>query len=260
MACFFDSHAHYDQKRFDGDRDAVIASLPSNGVGAVLNSASDIASSEAALALAKQHLFFRTSAGVHPHAATELDDAALLRIEELCREPEVVAIGEIGLDYYYDYAPREVQKAAFRRQLALAHELDCPVIIHSRDAAQDTFDLVKEFRPRGVVHCFSGSAELAREYAAMGLYLGFTGAVTFQNAKKPFAAAAATPLSQLLIETDCPYMAPIPFRGRRCDSTMLPATAAVLAAAQNCDVETIASATWQNAVRCFSLEGWDPQP
>ncbi len=260
MVYFFDSHAHYDQKRFDDDREAVIASLRPSGVGAVLNSASDIPSSEAALALAKRHLFFRASAGVHPHSAAELDDAALLRIEQLCREPAVVAIGEIGLDYYYNYAPREVQQSAFRRQLELAHELDYPVIIHSRDAAQDTFDLVKEFRPRGVVHCFSGSAELARKYAAMGLYLGFTGAVTFPNAKKPFAAAAAAPLSQLLIETDCPYMAPVPFRGRRCDSTMLAATAAVLAEAQNCDVETIAQATWRNAVNCFSLENWQPQP
>ena len=260
MVYFFDSHAHYDQRRFDDDREAVIASLRPNGVGAVLNSASDIASSEAALSLAKRYLFFRASAGVHPHSAAELDDDALLKIEQLCRAPEVVAIGEIGLDYYYNYAPREVQKAAFRRQLALAHELDYPVIIHSRDAAQDTFELVKAFRPRGVVHCFSGSAELAREYAAMGLYLGFTGAVTFPNAKKPFAAAAATPLSQLLIETDCPYMAPVPFRGRRCDSTMLPETAAVLAAAQNCDAETIAQTTWQNALRCFSLENWRPQP
>lgn len=260
MVYFFDSHAHYDQKRFDDDRKAVIASLQPNGVGAVLNSASDIPSSEAALALAKDHLFFRVSAGVHPHSASELDDTALLRIEQLCREPEVVAIGEIGLDYYYNYAPKEVQQAAFRRQLELAHELDYPVIIHSREAAQDTFELVKEFRPRGVIHCFSGSAELAREYAAMGLYLGFTGAVTFSNAKKPFAAAAATPLSQLLIETDCPYMAPVPFRGQRCDSTMLPATAAVLAAAQNCDIEIIAKATWKNAVNCFSLENWKPQP
>ncbi len=260
MVGFFDSHAHYDQKRFDDDREAVIASLRPGGVGAVLNSASNIASSEAALALAQRHGFFRSSAGVHPHAAAELDDDALLKIERLCRAPEVVAIGEIGLDYYYDFAPREVQRQAFRRQLALAKELDYPVIIHSRDAAQDTFDLVREFRPRGVVHCFSGSAELAREYAALGLYLGFTGAVTFPNAKKPFAAAAATPLSQLLIETDCPYMAPVPFRGRRSDSTMLPATAAVLAAAQNCDVETIAAATWQNAMRCFSLDGWQPHP
>lgn len=259
MVYFFDSHAHYDQKRFDDDREAVIASLRPNGVGAVLNSASDIASSEAALLLAQKYRFFRASAGVHPHSAAELNDNALLKIEQLCREPEVVAIGEIGLDYYYNYAPKEVQQLAFRRQLELAHELGYPVIIHSRDAAQDTFDLVKEFRPRGVVHCFSGSAELAREYAAMGLYLGFTGAITFQNAKKPFLAAAAVPRSQLLIETDCPYMAPVPFRGQRCDSTMLPATAAILAAAQNCDVETLAQTTWDNAVNCFSLESWQPK-
>lgn len=258
MERYFDSHAHYDQTRFDDDREAVIAALQQNSIGAVLNSASDVASSEAALRLAKTYPFFRASAGVHPHEATTLDDNALLRIEQLCRETEVVALGEIGLDYYYDYSPREVQRNAFCRQLELAHELDIPVIIHSRDAAQDTFDLVKKLRPRGVIHCFSGSAELAREYAAMGMYLGFTGVVTFQNAKKPFEAAAVIPRSQILIETDCPYMAPVPFRGQRCDSTMLPETATALAAAQKCDRETLVRATWENAMRCFELGNWQP--
>ena len=258
MMRFFDSHAHYDNKRFDDDREAVICALQQSGVGAVLNSASDLPSSEAALQLAKKYAFFRASAGVHPHAASTLDDDVLQRIVQLCSEEAVVAIGEIGLDYFYDYSPRNVQREAFRSQLALARELDMPVIIHSRDAAQDTFELVREFRPRGVVHCFSGSAELARQYAAMGLYLGFTGAITFPNARRPLEAAAAVPLSQLLIETDCPYMAPIPFRGRRSDSTMLPHTAEVLAAALGCTIETLATSTWDNAFRCFELGGWQP--
>lgn len=258
MLRYFDSHAHYDNKRFDDDREAVIAALQPSGVGAVLNSASDMPSSEAAFELAKKHAFFRASAGIHPHAASTLEDNALLRIAELAREPEVVAIGEIGLDYYYDYSPREVQRDAFRRQLELARELDMPVIIHSRDAAEDTFNLVREFHPRGVIHCYSGSAELARQYAAMGLYLGFTGAITFPNARKPIEAAATVPLSQLLIETDCPYMAPVPFRGRRSDSTMLPKIAEVLAGAQGCSLETLVNATWQNAMRCFELDGWQP--
>lgn len=254
MERYFDSHAHYDHSRFDDDREAVIESLQQNSICAVLNSASDITSSEAALRLAQTYSFFRASAGIHPHEAATLNDNALLKIEQLCREPEVVALGEIGLDYYYDYSPREIQINAFRLQLELAHELDIPVIIHSRDAAQDTFNLVKELRPRGVIHCFSGSAELAREYSSMGMYLGFTGVVTFKNAKKPFEAATVVPRSQILIETDCPYMAPIPFRGQRCNSTMLPETATVLAAAQRCDRESLVSATRDNAMRCFEID------
>jgi TatD DNase family protein len=143
--------------------------------------------------------------------------------------------------------------AAFERQLALSHELDLPVVIHSREAAQDTLELVKKYRPQGVVHCFSGSAELAREYAAMGLYLGFTGVVTFPNAKKPLEAARAVPLPQLLIETDCPYLAPVPHRGQRCDSTMLPFTAAAIAAARGIDRDALVAAAWENAARVYRL-------
>ncbi|MEG1774246.1 MAG: TatD family hydrolase, partial [Oscillospiraceae bacterium] len=200
-----------------------------------------VASSEAARALANSHDFIWASAGVHPHEAATLDDAALLRIASLCGEERVVALGEIGLDYYYDLAAREVQKVAFERPL----EVDLPVIIHSGDAAQDTLELVKKYRPRGIVHCFSGSAELAREYVSMGMYLGFTGVVTFANAKKPLEAAREVPLSQLLIETDCPYLAPVPFRGKRCDSTMLPYTAAALAAANGVETEVLIQATWK---------------
>lgn len=260
MALIFDSHAHYDQKRFNDDREVVIGSLRPAGVGAVLNSASNLRSSEAALALARKYGFFRASAGIHPDSADTLDEGSLLRIEQLCREPEVVALGEIGLDYHYPDGPdRETQLYAFRRQLELARELDIPVIIHSREAAQDTFELVRQYRPRGVVHCYSYSAELARQLAGLGMYIGFTGAVTFPNARKPLEAAAAVPLSRLLLETDCPYMAPAPNRGRRCDSTMLPYTAAALAKAQGVETERFIEVTWQNAYDCFELGDWRPE-
>ena len=259
MAFYFDSHAHYDDNRFDADREAVIAALREAGVRAVMNSASDLESSRAALALAKRYPFFRASAGVHPHEAKALDAAVLGEIARLCREPEVVALGEIGLDYYYDRSEREVQREAFRRQLALARELDLPVVIHSRDAAQDTLEIVREYRPRGVVHCFSYSAEQAREYVELGMYLGFTGVVTFPNAKKPLEAAAAVPLDRILIETDCPYLAPVPYRGRRCDSTMLHATADALAAAKGISRDALLRAAWENAMRVYEITDWQEE-
>lgn len=253
MQLYFDSHAHYDHERFGQDREAIIASLREHSVGWVINSASDAESSRNAVALSKRYPFFFASAGVHPHEASSLDDVVLDEVAALCGEKNTVALGEIGLDFHYDFSPREVQRQAFRRQLALAKDLDIPVIIHSREASRETFDLVKEFRPRGVIHCFSGSAELAEEYMQLGMYLGFTGAVTFEGAKKPFAAAAACHRERILIETDCPYMAPVPYRGKRCDSTMLPKTAEVLARAQRCDTEEIIRATRENACACFGI-------
>jgi len=259
MPMIFDSHAHYDQKRFNDDREAVIDSLRAAGVGAVLNSASDVRSSLAALELAKKYSFFRASAGIHPASADTLNEQTLAEIEKICGEPEVAALGEIGLDYHYPDGPdKETQIYAFRRQLELAKKLDIPVIIHSREAAQDTIDIIKEFRPRGVVHCFSYSAEVARQLAALGLYIGFTGAVTFSNAQKFKDVVAAIPLSRILLETDCPYMAPEPYRGRRCDSTMLPYTAAALAKAKGISDDDLIKACWQNTFACFELGNWDP--
>lgn len=254
MIRIFDSHAHFDHRRFDDDREAVINSLKENNVFAVLNSASDVSSSEAALALAKKYDFFLSSAGIHPDSADTLNDDSLAVIERLCREERVVALGEIGLDYHYpDGSDRKTQLNAFERQLQLAREIDIPVIIHSREAAQDTFELVRKYRPRGVIHCFSGSAELARQYTELGMYIGFTGVVTFNNAKKPLEAAAAVPLSRLLLETDCPYMAPVPYRGSRCDSTMLDKTAAALAACKGVSLSELTEKTWQNTFNCFDI-------
>ena len=254
MAMIFDSHAHYDDTAFDADRDTLIASLPQKGVGAVLNAASDLPSSRRACALAERYPYFWAAAGVHPEAADTLDEAAISEITVLTQHPRVVAIGEIGLDYHYENnPPREIQRAAFERQLKLAKELSLPVIIHSRDAAQETFDLVKAYRPRGVVHCFSGSAELAEEYVRLGMYVGFTGVVTFKGAKKPLAAARAAGLDRLLIETDCPYMAPVPFRGKRCDSTMLPFTAQAIADALGVSVQEVIDRSFKNTCALFGI-------
>ena len=202
----------------------------------------------------------RREAQIAAHALQRMGTAiGLGEVARLCREPEVVALGEIGLDYYYDRSEREVQRKAFRRQLALARELDLPVVIHSRDAAQDTLEIVREYRPRGVVHCFSYSAEQAREYVELGMYLGFTGVVTFPNAKKPLEAAAAVPLDRILIETDCPYLAPVPYRGRRCDSTMLHATADALAAAKGMSRDALLRAAWENAIRVYEITDWQEE-
>ncbi len=249
----FDSHAHYDDARFDEDRDALLTSLPSRGVGRVVDVGADIPSSQAAARLADQHDFLWAAAGVHPHEAKAYDAEAEKELRRLLSLPRVVALGEIGLDFYYDLSERDVQERVFRRQLELASELDLPVIIHSREAAQPTLSLLREYPARGVVHCFTYSAETASELVADGWYIGFTGVVTFKNAKKPVAAAAAVPLDRLLIETDCPYLAPEPYRGARCDSTMLSSTAAKLAEIKGVSVETLLAAAWQNACAVYRL-------
>lgn len=253
MTNIFDSHAHYDSEQFSGDRDALLASLPAVGVRFVMNAASDLASARESIRLAERHAFVYAAAGVHPHEAKDAPPALEEQLTLLAKHPKVCAIGEIGLDFHYDYSPKEKQREVFRRQLALAKELDMPVIIHDREAHGETLALLKEYRPKGIVHCFSGSAEMARELVALGLYLGFTGVVTFKNAKKALEAAAATPMDKLLIETDCPYMAPEPFRGKRCDSSMLPGVVTALAALKGVPPQEMASQTCENACRVYGI-------
>lgn len=249
----FDSHAHYENPRFNSDRHQLLSSLPERGVGLVLNAGWDMESSAQSVALAKKYPHIYASVGIHPEAAEELTDDTLLAIERFCREEKVVALGEIGLDFHYDSPLPPVQLIAFEKQLQLARELDIPVIVHSRDAAMQTFDLVKKYRPRGVVHCFSGSAELAIAYAKLGLYVGLTGVVTFHNAVKPLEVAKAVPADKLVIETDCPYMAPVPYRGKRCDSTMLTEVAKAIAAVRGTDSESIIAQTYDNAKRLYEI-------
>lgn len=253
MALIFDSHAHYDEEAFDPDRDQLLSSMAAAGVGWILNAASDLPSSRRAKALSGRYPFLYASAGVHPHEAKTLTTEVLSEIEQLTRYDKVVAIGEIGLDYHYNHSPREVQRAAFERQLALARDLDLPVIIHSREAHAETLEIVKRFRPKGVVHCFSGGAELAREYVSLGLFLGFTGVVTFRNARKPLEAVRAVPLDRLLIETDCPYLAPEPFRGKRCDSRMLIQTASAVAGVKRIETDKLILQTAENASAVYGL-------
>lgn len=221
MMEIFDSHAHYDDSAFDADRDDLLASFPAHGVTGLCNMGTTLASSRAAAELAEKYPFIYAAAGIHPEEATSAGTEDVARIRELIRSrPKIVAVGEIGLDYHCDVA-RDVQLALFERQLALARELDLPVSIHDRDAHADTLRLIQKYRPRGVVHCYSGSAEMAKEIIACGMYLGFTGVVTFKSNKKAPAVLAVVPRDRVLVETDCPYMAPEPVRGRRCDSTML---------------------------------------
>ena len=252
---YFDSHAHMDDRRFDGDRDDVLNDLNNHGVGLLMNVGCDAASSLRSIALAKQYPFVYAAVGSHPDDAEAVNDGTLALYRQLCKEPKVRAIGEIGLDYHYEDPPRTVQLPAFRRQLALARELSMPVIVHEREAHADAMELIREFSDvRGVFHCYSGALEQAKELVRRGWYIGFTGVLTFKNARKAVEVAEWLPLDRILIETDCPYMAPEPYRGRRCDPRLVPLTAARLAEIKGLPVETVAAATTENAKRLFGIE------
>ena len=213
----FDTHAHYDARQFDADRDQVLSSLPSQGVKLVVNPGCDLASSQMAVELAGRHPFVYAAVGVHPEDCEDWEDGHIDRLRALAAQPKVVAIGEIGLDYYWPENPsRELQKQVFRAQLALAVELNLPVIVHDREAHGDSLDIIREFPGAcGVFHCFSGSAEMARELVKLGWMISFTGVLTYKNARKAVEAAQAVPLERIMIETDSPYMAPVPYRGKR---------------------------------------------
>lgn len=213
----FDSHAHYDDDQFNEDREKVIQELKENEVIGVLNCGSSLEGARMSLELAKKYDFFYAAVGIHPEYADGVNEEVIDEIKEMTKNQNVRAIGEIGLDYYWDENPeREVQKEAFRRQMELAKELNLPVVIHDREAHGDTIEIMKEFpEVKGVVHCFSGSVEFARECLKLGYYIGVTGVVTFKNAKKLVEVVKEVPLEKLLVETDCPYMAPTPYRGKR---------------------------------------------
>lgn len=249
----FDSHAHYDDKVFNEDRDVLLKELPSKGVCGVVNCSADLSESRESVSLADKYDYIFAAVGVHPHGAENLDENYLEELKKLAGHKKVVAIGEIGLDYHYDFSPRDIQKKIFEEQIKLALDLDLPVIIHDREAHKDTMDLLKKYRPKGVIHCFSGSVEMAREVIDLGMYIGLGGAVTFKNAKNPILVAKEIPLTSMLIETDAPYMTPVPFRGKRCDSSHIYYTAEKIAEVRGVTKEEILEYTRKNALNLFGL-------
>lgn len=252
---YFDSHAHYDARRFREDQAQVLSQMAPNQIGLIMNIGCDLASSRTSIALAEAYDFIYAAVGSHPDDAASVDAELVETYRGLASHPKVKAIGEIGLDYYYEDVPRQRQQEAFRMQMALAQELQMPVIIHQRDAYDDCLKIVDEFPAvKGVFHCFSGSVEYAKEVLKRGYYMGFTGVITFKNARKAVEVAEYAPLNRLLIETDCPYMAPEPFRGTRCDSTMIPKMAEKIAQLRGLPVEQIAKITRENAMTLFGIE------
>ncbi len=251
----FDSHAHYLDSRFDEDRDALFTAMFDSGtVCGIIENGTTAETSRRAVELAHRFPSVWAAVGIHPGDAADATDADIAAIEQLAADEKAVAIGEIGLDYHYEeYCPRDVQKRWFTAQLELANRLSLPVVVHDREAHEDVFRLLKTYRPHGVVHCFSGSVESARELIKLGLYIGIGGVVTFKNARKTVEVAAETPLDRLLLETDAPYLAPVPHRGHRCDSTLIRHTADTIAELRGIPVEELLDITANNARTLFGL-------
>lgn len=252
----FETHAHYDDAQFNEDRDALIASLPAKGIGRVINVGSSIDTSKTSLALAEKYDMIYAAVGVHPSDIDCLNEKSYEWLRNQTEWDKTVAIGEIGLDYYWDKEPevQANQRYWFVQQMKLAKETGLPVIIHSRDAAEDTVKLMKDINAReipGVIHCYSYSAEMAQEFVKMGYYIGVGGVVTFKNAKKLKETVEQIPLSSILLETDCPYMAPEPHRGTRNDSTNIPYVVAQIAERKGVSEEEVMDVTWQNAMNLF---------
>ena len=251
----FDTHAHMDDHAFDADREQLLADLPRQGIGLVMNPGCSLESSRNVSRLARQYDYIYAAVGSHPDAADEVNDAVLAEYRELClHNPRIKAIGEIGLDYYYDDIPRDIQLRAFRDQMALARELSLPVIVHERDAHEDGMKVIAEFpEVTGVFHCYSGSAEMAKWLIARGWYIGFTGVLTFKNARKAVEVASQIPLDRIVLETDCPYMSPEPFRGKRNDPGKLYRMAEKLAELRGLSVEEIHAITMENGKRLYRI-------
>lgn len=254
----FDTHAHYDDEAFDTDREELLKALPGLGIEYVVNVGASIATTRSTLELSSKYDYIYAAVGVHPSDIADLNEESFSWLKEQTVRQKVVAVGEIGLDYYWDKEP-EVQAAQqvwFKRQLDLAREAGLPVIIHSRDAAKDTFDIMKEMDAGsigGVVHCYSYSPELAAEYVKMGLFIGVGGVVTFTKAKKLKETVAAIPMDNIVIETDCPYLAPVPYRGKRNSSLNLPLVLAEIASIKGISEEEAADITFANAMRLYRL-------
>lgn len=253
MTGIFDTHAHYDDAAFDADREALLASLPECGVCGIINCGTTLKSSQATLELAERWPYVYAAVGIHPSELDSVTEDSCDRLRELYRHPRAVAVGEIGLDYHYDTFPRELQREWLERQLKLAASCGAPVILHDREAHEDTLALLRQYRPAGVVHCFSGSVEMMRQLTGWGLYIGMGGVVTFKNARRAVEVAAAVPADRLLLETDAPYLAPEPCRGQRNHSGMIAHTARRLAELRGETAEDLCQQTYENACRLFGV-------
>lgn len=253
----FDTHSHYDDKRFDEDRFELLDELHKNGVSYILNAASDIDSSKTGIMLAEKYDFIYTAVGIHPHCAEKADPNTITELEELANQcKKVVAIGEIGLDYYYDFSPREIQKNWLKKQIALAKKLKLPIIIHNRDSHQDIMNIIKSENAKevgGVFHCYSGSVEMARDVLDNNFYISFAGPVTFKNARKIVDVVKFVPNDRFLVETDCPYLTPEPYRGKRNHSGYLKYIIQKIAEIKGLDFERVAELTTENGRKLFSI-------
>ncbi len=248
----FDSHAHYDDSWFDEDRDSLLEKLPELGVCGVVNNAVDPESSARAIAFAEKYPYFYAAVGFHPENLENMPDGWLDKIAELTKHPKVVAIGETGLDYHWDI-PKPLQLRVFEDQIKLSLDLDMPIVVHDREAHGDVFDLLRKYRPKALVHCFSGSVELMREAVKLGSCISLGGVVTFKNARHSIEVAGEIPLDRLLLETDAPYMAPVPFRGKRNDSSKIIFAAEKIAALRGVGVQELLDITADNAKRFYSI-------
>ncbi len=250
---FVDVHAHLDDKAFDDDREQVLRCVEKAEI-IVVNAGSNMNSSRLSVKLAHEYDFVFACVGIHPHEAQKVEKNYIDELEKLAAHPEVVGIGEIGLDYYYNHSDRETQKKVFAEQLTLAKKLDLPVVIHNRDAHQDTLDILKKIRPaKGLMHCYSGSLEMAREFMKMGFCFSFGGVITFKNAKRPKEVASKLPIDRILLETDSPYLSPKPYRGKRNDPTRIPIIAHKLAGLRQMDIEVLKDRTYSNFRKLFDL-------
>lgn len=245
----FDTHAHYDDEQFDEDRDVLLRGMEKEGVGTIVEIGASMESSREAVRLSEKYPFIYAAVGVHPDNVGELGEDTFRELEQMCRQNKVVAVGEIGLDYHWDTEPREIQKQWFIRQLELAQNMHLPVNIHSRDAAEDTLEIMRKYGKNltGIIHCFSYSKEMAQEYVKMGFYIGIGGVVTFKNGKKLKEIVKEVPLERIVLETDCPYMAPEPNRGRRNDSRNIHYVAEKIAELKNITKEAVIKQTENNA-------------
>lgn len=249
----FDSHCHYDDEKFNDDRENLISSLKEKGVCGIIHAATDIKSSQYGISQSEKYDFAYTAIGVHPEEIQNLEDNYIDILRELAQNKKVVAIGEIGLDYYWTKDTKDKQIEVFENQLKLAIELNLPVIIHSREATKDCMDLLYKYKPRGVVHCFSGSSETAKEIISLGMYISFTGVLTFKNSKKAQEALMIIPEDKLLLETDAPYMAPEPYRGKRCDSSMIAFVAQKISELKDIPPQEILNKCTQNTKQLFNI-------